>query len=345
MVMRARLRRRTEQRLVAGVAGGIADRLNAPVAFVRTLVALLTAFVPWALWAYAAAALVIPPRGSDRPDWDNVIGLARLGVILGVPRLTAWSGVNLGEHMGGPAGWWIAYYGILIAGAIALLSADYRRGRPRTPAEARAVVLAGLPVAACFAVLGLGLVFAPDLPWDVFVPMAALVGAATLLLASHRGSARPFLAPALLAVAIAGLVAGGGLRLEGGVGNRSATPAPAVSGPIVERQAVGELSLNLRNVTRGGRDAQVEASVGVGTLSVTVPQRARVVVEATTAKGSIDPFVIPNGHGPVQGFDQRESRTVRPERAKGTLPTIHLTADVGLGDIDLRGGAFVEDRS
>jgi phage shock protein PspC (stress-responsive transcriptional regulator) len=40
MVTRVRLRRRTEHRLVSGVAGGIADRLNAPVGFVRVFVVL-----------------------------------------------------------------------------------------------------------------------------------------------------------------------------------------------------------------------------------------------------------------------------------------------------------------
>src|SRR5688572_18210911 len=74
VVTRSPLRRRTEHRLAAGVAGGVADRLNASAAFVRVILFFAIAWAPWGLEAYAAAALLIPPRGSDRPDWDNVIG-------------------------------------------------------------------------------------------------------------------------------------------------------------------------------------------------------------------------------------------------------------------------------
>jgi phage shock protein PspC (stress-responsive transcriptional regulator) len=65
---RPRLRRRAEHRLAAGVAGGIADSLNAPVAFVRVVLGFAIAWVPWTAWAYAAAALVLPAGGRSRPS-------------------------------------------------------------------------------------------------------------------------------------------------------------------------------------------------------------------------------------------------------------------------------------
>lgn len=337
MVTHARLRRRTEQRLIAGVAGGIADRLNASAGFIRVLLAFACFWaLDWVLAAYAIGALLIPPRGSDRPDWDNVIGLTRLGVLVVLPVFGDRAEVTLNEPFRGPAGWWIAYYGLLTAGAVALLTADYRRERPRTRDEARAVVLAATPVVACFMALGAVLFLAPDVRWERLLPIVSLVGAAALLLATRGRSAAAFLAPAVLALGMVGIVTAADARLQGGVGGRHVTPAPADGAPIVVRRAIGDLSLDLRRVTRDGRDAVVNASVGVGALKITVPQRARVELDASVGKGRVDAFVF-NGLDARQGFDQRIRSTGQPQRARSALPTIRVRARVGLGEIDVNG--------
>jgi phage shock protein PspC (stress-responsive transcriptional regulator) len=337
VVTRGRLRRRTEHRLAAGVAGGIADRLNASVGFVRVLLFLAIAWVPWSLEAYAAAALLIPPRGSDRPDWDNLIGLTRLGVVFGVPVLALSGGINIDGPFKGPVGWWVAYCGLLAAGAVALLGADYRRGGPRTRAEARAVVLAALPVGICAVGFAAAVALVPDLRWERAAPLVALVGAGTVIVAARRDRLAAFLPPAMLAVAIAGLIAAADVRLEGGVGDQRVAPQPTDGRPVVVRRAVGDLNLDLRRVTRGGQDATVEASVGVGSMDVSLPRRTRVVVDARVAKGQIDPFAVDADS--TQGFDRRVARSAHPRRGSSDVPTIRLRATVGLGTIKLSGGS------
>ena len=337
VVTRGRLRRRTEHRLAAGVAGGIADRLNASVGFVRVILFLAIVWVPWSLEAYAVAALLIPPRGADRPDWDNLIGLARLGVLFGVPVLALAGGINIGDSFDGPVGWWVAYLGLLAAGAVALLGADYRRERPRTRAEARAVVLATLPVAICAAGFAAAVWLAPDVRWERAAPAVALVGAVTVVIATWRDRVGTVLPPAILAVAIVGLIAAADARLEGGVGDERVVPEPADGRPVVVRRAVGDLDLDLGKLTRGGRDATVEASVGVGSLDVSLPRRTRVVVDARVGKGQINPFAVDADS--TQGFDRRVVRRVRPRRGSSRIPTIHVRAAVGLGTIDLSGGS------
>jgi phage shock protein PspC (stress-responsive transcriptional regulator) len=338
VVTRVRLRRRNEHRLVAGVAGGIADRLNAPVGFVRVVLGFAIVLVPWAELAYGAATLAIPARGSDRPGWDGVIGVARLAVVVTVPVLALAGGINVSEPFDGPLGWWLAYLGLLVAGATALLAADYLREHPRTPAETRGAVLAAVPAGAFATVFAAGVVLAPDVRWERVAPGIALVGAASLLLAARRGRAAPFVAPAMLSVAIVALVLAADMRLQGGVGDEDITPAPA-DGPVVARRAVGDLHLNLRRVTRGGRDATVDASVGVGSITVALPDRVRLVVDASVAKGQLDPFALIDGAS-TQGFDRRLTASAHPQRrgrAPG-LPTIRLSAHVGLGRIELTGG-------
>ena len=338
MVTHGRLRRRTEHRLVAGVAGGIADRLNAPIGFVRFVLGLAVLLIPWAELAYGAAALAIPARGSDRPGWDGVIGVARLGLIFTVPVLAFAGGINVGEPFRGSLGWWLAYCGLLVAGAVALLAADYLRDHPRTRAEARGVVLAAVPAAACAAVVAAGVVLVPDVRWERVAPGIALVAAVSLLLAARRGRAAAFVAPAMLSVAMVGLVAAADMRLQGGVGDTHLRPAPA-DAPIVVRRAVGDVNLDLRQVTHGGRDAAVEASVGVGSIEVTVPRRSRLVLDAGVAKGQLDVFVLINSDL-SQGFDRRITATARPRTGRqNALPTIRVNARVGLGSIEVSGGA------
>jgi phage shock protein PspC (stress-responsive transcriptional regulator) len=339
VVTRTRLRRRTENRLVAGVAGGIADRLNASVGFVRVFIAIASIWaLPWVLAVYATATLLIPPRGSDRPDWDNLIGLTRLAVLFGVPLLGPVYGVILNEPFRGPLGWWIAFYGLLVAGGVALLSTDYRRERPRTREEARAVVLAAAPVAASLLALAGLMLIAPGVQWEGFAPIVALVGAATLIVAARRPSPGAFLAPAVLAVAVSALVVAADTRLQGGLGARDVTPGPSGDEPIVARRAIGNLSLDLTRVTRGGRDATVEASVGVGTLRISVPRRVRLELDASVGKGRIDPYVFTGADG-RQGFDQRVRRSGQPPRTGSAIPTLRVRADVGLGEIDVSSGA------
>jgi phage shock protein PspC (stress-responsive transcriptional regulator) len=347
LVTRGPLRRRTEHRLVAGVAGGIADRLNASVGFVRAflLIASLWAF-PWILAVYAACALVIPPRGSTRPGWDNLIAVARLGVLVGVPLLLIPSGLVLSEAFHGPAGWWIAYYGLLVAGAVAFMGVDYRREHPRSRAEVRTAALAAVPVAGCFLCLAAGMLLAPDVRWERFVPVVALVGAAALLAGDRRRSPDAFIAPALLAMAVAGVAVAADARLQGGLGDTDVTPEPTTGEPILARRAMGDLSVDLRRVGQAGRDATLEATVGVGSLQIMLPRRARVVLDARVGQGRIEAYSI-RDFDPRQGFDQRMRRSARPARSGSALPTIRVKARVGLGAIefDTPGASLVEERS
>jgi phage shock protein PspC (stress-responsive transcriptional regulator) len=339
---RPRLRRRTEHRLVAGVAGGIADSLNAPVAFVRVMLALAWAWAGWLLLAYAAAALLLPAVERNRPDWDNLVAAGRVGVLWGVTWLVLPDTIHLDGELEGSAGLWVAYGGVLLAGAAAFLSADYRRGRPRPPAEARATVLAALPLAACAALLAAGLLLAPDVRWERYLPVGVAVGGAALLVAPGR---HELAAPALLALGLAALAAASGARLEGGVGDARVTPAASAAEPIVARRAVGDLTVDLRELRASPGPISVVASVGVGDLLVAAPRNARVTVEGRVGLGSVE------GYGRdfsiVQGLGVRATPTLRDyaERVPPG-PQVRVIADVGIGSVQVEfgPGAFGVER-
>jgi phage shock protein PspC (stress-responsive transcriptional regulator) len=331
-VARPRLRRRGQHRLVAGVAGGLADRLNAPVAFVRFMFGLAAWLMPWAIFAYAAAALLVPAAGRSRPDWDNLIGAARVGLLFAVPWV---AGPRYLDDPGGPTGVWIAVYGLLAAGAAVLLSADYVRGRPRSPEEARTTVLAALPVAAVAAVVVAGVVLVPDVSWERVVPLAALAGGAALVLAGRR----EFVAPALVALGAAAVVVASGARLEGGVGDTRLAPARAGE-PIVAKRAVGDVEVDLSRLRRSEGPILVEARTGYGRVSVTIPTRSAVEIDARVGQGRIDSSSVETRkvegyRHDLQGYglDLDHAEPGRPG-----APLVRVVAQVGTGDIDIYRG-------
>jgi len=60
-----RLRRSTDDKMLGGVAGGIARYLNADVTLVRVIIAALALFTSVGVALYIAAWLLIPEDGED----------------------------------------------------------------------------------------------------------------------------------------------------------------------------------------------------------------------------------------------------------------------------------------
>jgi phage shock protein PspC (stress-responsive transcriptional regulator) len=326
-VQRARLRRRTENRLLAGVAGGVADRLNAPVAFVRFLIVFASVGTPWTMAVYAGAALLIPARDRSRPDWDNLIGACRFGLVFAGPWLASPS-VSIGEPLDGSAGWWIASWGLLAIGAAVMLSADYVRGRGRTRAEARATVLAALPVAGCALVLAAGAVLVPDVRWEHAVPLAAIAGGVALVIVRRR----EYVAPALLALAVAVVVVASEARLDGGVGDMRVVPRDPNGAPIVVRRAVGDVDIDLGSLRRNAGPVQIEATVGIGDLVVHLPPGTQVALDARVGRGSIEAWALSRDRM-VQGFDARLAGIDRVVGRRPRRASVRIAADVGLGTV------------
>ena len=61
------LRRSGDNKMLAGVAGGIARYLNADVTLVRVIIAALALFTGAGVALYIAAWLLIPAGGQDQP--------------------------------------------------------------------------------------------------------------------------------------------------------------------------------------------------------------------------------------------------------------------------------------
>ncbi|HMJ94666.1 MAG TPA: PspC domain-containing protein, partial [Thermoleophilaceae bacterium] len=231
-LVRPALRRRTEQRLLAGVAGGLADWLNAPVGFVRVVLLLVSGYSTIPAAIYTGAALLIPARGHNRPNWDNLIGAGRVGLLFLIPTVAFGGSVELGALFDEAPSIWIPVVALELIALAVLLSADYVRGRARTDAETRAVVLAAAPLV-CFGLILAGcVVLFPGPRWERLVPVGVLLAGSALLVATLKRDGRAFVAPAVIAVVLGAGVTAAGTRLEGGVGDASFTTADAADGSI-----------------------------------------------------------------------------------------------------------------
>jgi phage shock protein PspC (stress-responsive transcriptional regulator) len=327
---------------VAGVAGGLADWLNAPVAFVRFVIVLLSLYSSVPATVYAVVALVLPARGHNRPSWDNLIGVGRLGLILLIPTLTYGGDIDIDSLFNESPSLWIPLCALELAGLAVLLSADYIRGRPRTDAEARLAVLAAAPLF-CFGVaLAACVVLFPDIRWERFVPLGVVMAGAALLAGTLRGSGRPFVAPAVVAVVLGAGLTAAGTRLEGGVGDTTVSAAAAADGQIVVRRAMGDVTVDVRGID-ASRPVKVVASIGNGKLRVGVPNNSRLGVDLHVGQGRVESLLVNRGSHDASGFDA-DVRNVY-EVSRPNRPRVNVVADVGAGDISVLSGRNFETAS
>jgi hypothetical protein len=168
--------------------------------------------------------------------------------------------------------------------------------------------------------------------WDVDLGVLtaialAIVGAA-LVVSTWYGRARGLLAlgiPLVLLVGVFGVV---DVPLRGGIGDPTHHPRTVGAVEHDYELAIGNLSVDLRDVDFSGARRRVRARVGIGRLDVSVPDGVRVVLDAHAGAGGVTAF----------GRSARECcptdvHRVSPGTAGGG--TLYLDADVGAGHVDV----------
>ena len=244
----APLRRSTARRMVAGVAGGIADRFAIDVNIVR--VAFVVATCLWGLGAaiYLAMWALVPTvdagasLGQDAADDGAqlesnrtsiltvllLLGALSIGLIFSTPW---WGGPRWGSGIG--VAWLLVLLGLLIA---ALL-------RPVRKFSFRRI-------------LGVSLLAMTSL---VIISTGAFFGAVALT----------------------------GVPLRGGIGQRVFQPTSLSQLSSTYRMAIGNTTVDLRHVPFGTGVYHVTASVAVGELRVEVPANVVVDVTAHSGIGNV----------------------------------------------------------
>ena len=351
------LRRRTTDRVVGGVAGGLGDYFNVDPLLFRIGFVGLIIFGGAGLVIYLIAWLLLPSEGRDRSvleDFLRRLGLTpgRVGalgalVVFFILLVNSWNtgmGFSLREGpLGIPGAIWAL--GIIVTGVLLLRRREIVTApvAAAAPLEAPAVKapprprspLAWYVIGALLLAVGLLAAFSQVADIDVApgqffgVPLAVLgIG---LVVGGWWGRARILILLALLLAPLAVAASFITAPLEGGIGGLRFTPANAAELRDEYRIMGGTLILDLTDLSIGARPVHIAASVAVGQLVVILPPDASVELRARM------------GAGQVTIFDAYDARTILGEagtslderyvRHHRYGPTYILDLEGGIGDV------------
>jgi phage shock protein PspC (stress-responsive transcriptional regulator) len=293
-----RLERSRDDRMVAGVAGGLARYFDIHPAFYRVGFVVLTLLGGAGILIYAAAALVIPDEGREdsiaadalrnrreRP-WPLIgVVLMGLALVILVSRATFW------PH--GEFGWVL----VLLAGAAILWAQRRDRPRPEPPAEGAAEPAP---------------VVAPRRghPWLRALGITALVVMLLALVATVAAFARL------------------DVSLDDGVGDRTYHVASASDLDRSYKLGIGDLDVNLAGIDDlPAGETRLHARVAIGDLHVTVPQDVTVRYRADAEFGEVEVF--------GDDFQGHDARAVGVDRSGDGTRVLVVDAEAGAGHVDI----------
>src|SRR5215217_2274544 len=276
-----RLMRAGDDRMIAGVAGGLGDYFDVDPIIFRIGFGVSVFFGGLGLIAYIALAVLVPsvqagdvrPAPVQRSRWlaGAVIG-AGSGVLFGAPDWGLF---------------WLA--GLAGVGAAIYYAAKNTDG---PIGVGRILLIALLTVVAIFALATLAIASAWATAAGGGAIMAGLVIAAGvgLLFAAFVGGARWLVVPALAIAIPAGSVSAAGIELEGGYGNRHYEPVSTEALPVDGYDlAAGQMIVDLRELDWDReRVVNLDVNMGLGQAVVAIPEDVCLQAEAHASAGVLD---------------------------------------------------------
>lgn len=347
------LRRRSNGRVIGGVAGGLGDYFNIDPLLFRVGFVGLIIFGGAGLVLYLIAWPPLPAEGHDASMLEG--SLRRLGL---TPRGIGWialaavvvvailSGAGNGVDLSiwvGPLGipgaiWALA---VIVAGVLLLrrremvpaaalaspdavpLRAPAVRAAPRPPSPLGWYVVATL-------LLAIGLLAIVSQVASVEVELGQFFGAALavvgigLVIGAWWGRARILILLAILLLPVAVTASFVTAPLEGGVGYQRYAPVNAAELRGEYRMMGGQMVLDLTDLHVTSHPIHIAASVAVGQLVVILPPGASI--QLYTRVGAGDAVVF----GSVDSGTSLENRYVR-QHLHG--PTFILDLESGIGEV------------
>jgi phage shock protein PspC (stress-responsive transcriptional regulator)/predicted membrane protein len=337
------LHRSKDDRILAGVAGGLGRYFDISPAFFRIGFAILTLVGGAGILLYVAAWLVIPNDGEsdsvvsealrrhrDRPWLLVGVGLVSIALVSLFAQADFWPNSGFA-------------WTLLLLGGLAILFAQRRANSTRpdeaaTPGATPAATSAARPrqpslllpvlgvLLAAAGALALAEAVGVDVRWDVALAVGAIgIGVAVIAGAVLQRRTGGLVVVGLVLAALAIAVSAVDVRLEGPIGTRVYTPFETSDLKRNYDIAIGDLKLDLSNAALAAGDTEVDANVGVGELTVIVPDDVAVDVDATASAGQVTVF----GRN-ESGVDADLSGSIRAPRSDRTL---RIDAHIGLGDV------------
>ena len=325
-----RLTRSKDDRVLAGVCGGLARYFAIDPVIVRIVALVLVFFGGAGPLLYIAAILLVPNDGAEGAPPGALItgsqrnrGIAILGVLLLV--------IAVGPLVVAPV---VIVGGILfplaflvIAALVATWLATGRWPDREAGPIARAVAL-GLGLLTTLLVAAAAAFWGSATGGEEIVAGLVIAAGAALVAGAFVRPMR-WLIPLALALAIpAGFVAAADVDLDGGVGDKRYRPGSVAEVRDRYQLGIGELTVDLRGVAlEPGRDQHVDLDVGIGHALLLVDEGVCVAAQAQAGVGQVEVFDFGSGGIDV---DVDQAPRARTGRAR-----IVVTGDVGVGLLEV----------
>jgi len=357
------LRRRTIDRVIGGVAGGLGDYLNVDPILMRAAFAGLMIFGGAGLALYVIGWVLIPAQGQQDSIAQAAVRLmarriGRLGalflVVVAVVILSPWlTNQFTNRFYVPPEVFWA--FAIALIGVVLLLPRDEPgvAAAPRSVAEAAlesapgstapAWAPAAVPVLPIrersplgwYSLAGTLLVIGALAVIDTAAPVRVLPGqyfgagllalGLGLVVGAWWGRARRLIVLGLAVLPLAVTSAFLTVPLDGGVADNEFRPQNLAEVQTAYHLVAGRLHIDLTDLEAGSEPVTLTASVGIGDLFVFVPKDATVQVTGTVQGGRL--LLFGRDHVGTGLADHVAGS------GDGAGVVLMLTLDVGIGQI------------
>jgi phage shock protein PspC (stress-responsive transcriptional regulator) len=321
-----RLTRSSNDRMLAGVSGGLGRYFNVDPLLFRIAFVVLTFAGGFGLLAYLMGAVAIPEEGEHRPQrW----GLWRT---LGAGLLAAAALAVVTPHwLWGPELPGLVACGVVLYLLLRVIR-DEGGGSHLAHVAARialgilllALATAGFAGAAAGTALGGGILIAGT----VIALGVALLGGA------FRGGARWLIVPAFVLALPLGVVSAADLEVKGPWGDRTYRPLTAAELSDGYQMGFAHMQIDARKVDLPPGRTELALKLGAGELEVAVPDDVCVTYDVNVGAGDVTTLDGIDDGG--VDLDVTGAASVPPG-----VRELHVTADVGLGAVSI-GPDFVD---
>jgi len=163
------------------------------------------------------------------------------------------------------------------------------------------------------------------------LPGALILVGLILLWGARTGRHKGLIVLGVVLMVILTIASSFDIRLRGGVGDRNERPATLADVQREYHLSVGQLTIDLRDVTfPDGRTTNLKASVGIGQLTIRLPDGSRLAV---SAKGHVGAGQVMLGNRENSGLDVTVSTGFG--QITRDQPRLTLDLSVGLGQVEV----------
>lgn len=319
-----RLRRSRDNRVIAGVCGGLATHLGVDPVIVRIAAVALVFAGGAGLLAYLALLLLVPsePSGGGQPA--PVSGPANNRTLLVVGGLVVlfftWPFLLGGGFL--LAGIALPFAMLVLTGLVVwwLVSGKGFGGEAAEVAKSAAL---GIGVLVLCLLMFLGGAWAAAAGSGAVAAALVIATGVVLAVGAFSGGLRALMLPALALALGVGFVSAAGIDLDGGVGERDYRPVSAADVRERYELSMGELVVDLRDSELPAGDTPLKLELGMGEANLIVPRDVCVASSARIGMGDVNVFGRDSGGIDVDWRDSRPAPV-------GTSRVV-VDADVGVG--------------